>query len=320
LEPLEFSQIQKQQTKFLTELKNSSKSANSLKCYRLDFQCFNDFFNENFKNQKMVFNEHVVENFEFYLEKKYQSINSRRRKLQTLRLFFDFLVKNSFYPENPIKKIASAAKSLLPPRPTLFFEIQKTFALFREVKTESDLEEVIHLRNICIFLLTYEAALNVSVLTDLKKSSLLFGEKEFRIMITPEKRDPYSISLPLVHQNFFKEYLEILEGYNTKLKLKFEHLFFYANSKRIIKGGISPRGIEELFQKKSVELDSHITPKSFRQAGILKWLLEGANETSIKEWMGVAPSYSLVLYKKYIEDQKNDEQNSDPLMYQEIAL
>ena len=60
---------------------------------------------------------------EGFLEKKYSSINSRRRKLQTLRLFFDFLVENEAYPENPIKKIASAPKSLLPPAPTTYPEI-----------------------------------------------------------------------------------------------------------------------------------------------------------------------------------------------------
>ncbi|MBT3585642.1 MAG: hypothetical protein HN509_12120, partial [Halobacteriovoraceae bacterium] len=43
----------------------------------------------------------------------------------------------------------------------------------------------------------------------------------------------------------------------------------------------------------------NLTPKSLRQACIFKWLQQGEKEGTIKEWMGVAPSYSLKLYKEH---------------------
>ena len=43
-----------------------------------------------------------------------------------------------------------------------------------------------------------------------------------------------------------------------------------------------------------------LTPKSLRQACVFKWLQQGINDNQIKEWMGVAPSYSLKLYKEHI--------------------
>ena len=41
----------------------------------------------------------------------------------------------------------------------------------------------------------------------------------------------------------------------------------------------------------------NITPKSLRQACIFKWLSQRKSDSLIKEFMGVAPSYSLKPYK-----------------------
>ncbi|MFI5391555.1 MAG: hypothetical protein ACHQYQ_09350, partial [Bacteriovoracales bacterium] len=44
-----------------------------------------------------------------------------------------------------------------------------------------------------------------------------------------------------------------------------------------------------------------ITPKNLRQSCIFKWLHQEHSEDLIKEWMGVAPSYSLKIYQDLME-------------------
>jgi hypothetical protein len=46
-----------------------------------------------------------------------------------------------------------------------------------------------------------------------------------------------------------------------------------------------------------------MTAKSLRQSCIFKWLNQNINHTTIKEWLGVTPSYSLELY---LEEMKKD--------------
>ena len=56
--------------------------------------------------------------------------------------------------------------------------------------------------------------------------------------------------------------------------------------------------MEDYRKKLSIE----ITPKSLRQAAIINWLHLEVNDSTVKEWMGVAPSYSLKDYKKVKND------------------
>lgn len=318
---LEKNQIFTHQKKFLNLLKDQSKSENSLKSYRLDFECFNQFLDIKFKTSFFYINDFSVSEFDHFLENKYSNINSRRRKLQTLRKFFDYLVINHIYPENPIKKIVSAPKSLLPPEPTPFLDIQRVFDSFNLKKLDanaSDLEKLVFMRNGILLTLVYEAAITVAPLSKINTNQISILPNEIRVLITSTKRDPYSIGISKKYEEYISEYLTLLKRYQVKENIFFDNLFFYANSYKIIKGGLSPRGMEDILKKISTRFDIVMTPKSLRQSGILKWLLEKQPETSIKEWLGVAPSYSLKLYKKYINEAK--EQNTDMLNYMSLGL
>ena len=58
-------------------------------------------------------------------------------------------------------------------------------------------------------------------------------------------------------------------------------------------------GIEIIFKEYSEKLKIELTPRSLRQACIFNWLKD-KNEESIKEWMGVAPSYCLKQFKEHL--------------------
>ena len=124
----QFKQLQEQ---FFINLKNKGRSTNTLKNYKTDLECFNQFL---YKQQNHLnldqFKLEQVEQYGDYLQQRYQSDNSRRRRLQTLRVFFDFLVEEDVFNNNPVRKVPTSPKFLDKPRPTSFVDIKNFMELF----------------------------------------------------------------------------------------------------------------------------------------------------------------------------------------------
>jgi integrase/recombinase XerC len=306
--------LSKQQA-FLEHYRSLGKSENSLKCYRLDFNCINDFLKELKiqQTQSLNFDQHLTKNFEQFLFKKYPNINSVRRKLQTIRLFFDYLVSSNLIHQNPIKQIQSSPKVLYPPTLHTLDEInQVQLYLIYKIKHSASSKEVIqNYRNYILFIIIYHAGLSVSQLADLKIDDFLelnnLDNDEFRVLITNNKRqDPYTVPLPAYFKKTFSEYFKLLQEEMKKDNFFFDQVFFNSNAYKIISGGISARGLEDIFHKLSEALKLNITPKSLRQTAALHWLSRGESIATVKEWLGVAPSYNISLYLLVVE-QKADE-------------
>lgn len=301
---MEFSLIDKQQ-EFLKGLERQGKSFNTVKNYKADLQCFNTFLIEKQQHLKVTaFSTTQVQEYSRYLDKKYNSPNSVRRRVQALRLFFDYLLGQDLFPDNPLKKMAVSPKVLDNPEPTPFKEVRKTYELLKKRFNESEgLTQLVHARNVVIFHLIYGAGLKVSDLAKLSFNSILKDKQGFRVLVEHPKRDPYSIPLPEVFNQDFIIYKNLLNENLKRMDLEIDELLFNANPYRILSGGLSPRGTELFFEELRRELKSDMTAKSLRQSCIFKWLNLAVNHATIKEWLGVTPSYSLELY---LEELKKD--------------
>ena len=296
------------QFEFLEKLKVDGKSRNTLKNYKTDLDCFNHYLTSKQGSLDFAdFGPTKVMEYGAFLEAKYSSNNSKRRRIQALRIFFDFLMQKGLFSENPVRKLKASPKVLDVPRPTPQKDIQTLWAYLNDTsKCKNQLEKLIFKRNQVIVLLIYGAGLKVSDLAYLKKDHIHPGT-ETRVMIVPTKRDPYSVPLPHIFQKVFDEYLEMIKEITEKSGPHFDHILFNANPYRILSGGLSPRGLEIVFEELRRKLDITLTPKSLRQACIFKWLKQKIEDGPIKEWMGVAPSYSLKLYKKHLNEFLYDE-------------
>ncbi|MEX1100080.1 MAG: site-specific integrase, partial [Bacteriovoracaceae bacterium] len=118
----------KEQQRFLKELELKGKSFNTLKNYRTDLNIFNQFLAS--KNRPLFLKEisaEQVKDYSRFLEQKYNSPNSIRRRIQALRIFFDWLMEKGLYGDNPIKKALVSPKVVDPPRPLPF---KVAYALF----------------------------------------------------------------------------------------------------------------------------------------------------------------------------------------------
>lgn len=287
---------------FIDHLEKMGRSLNTLKNYRTDLECFNYYLKS--KKESLDISDFTitqVEQYGGYLEEKYKSDNSRRRRVQALRIFFDFLVEKQLFDSNPVRKLPTSPKFLDIPRPTPFIDVKTLWVyLLEEEQNPNPINQLIAKRNQIAFLLIYGAGLKVSDLANIKKDHIFLGE-ESRVLVQHPKRDPYTILLPEIFPFIFKEYIELLEVQKEKSNIEFDHLLFNANPYKILSGGLSPRGLEIIFEELRKKLILTLTPKSLRQACIFKWLHQGHGESLIKEWMGVAPSYTLKLYKEHLD-------------------
>ena len=294
---MEINLLEKQQ-EFLKLLQTQGKSFNTVKNYKADLQCFNVFLLDKQQHLKIrEFTTQQVQEYSYYLDNKYDSPNSVRRRVQALRLFFDFLMAQNLFPDNPLKKMAVSPKVLDNPEPTPFPEVLKTYQILKKrIQNTDGLAQIVNARNLVIFHLIYGAGLKVSDMAKLHFTSILKDQKGFRILVEHPKRDPYSVPLPASFTADFLFYKTHYQQLLKKEELEIKELLFNANPYKILAGGLSPRGTELFFEDLRKDVKSDMTAKSLRQSCIFKWLNQNINHTTIKEWLGVAPSYSLDLY------------------------
>jgi site-specific recombinase XerD len=299
---------------FYANLRNQGKSQNTLKNYKTDLDCFNYYLNSEYASTEVRnFDQALVSNYGLYLEKKYSSDNSRRRRVQALRIFFDFLLNKGLVSSNPVRKLPTSPKFLDIPRPTPFIDVKTLWTfLVEESHSQDKIQELLSKRNQILFLLIFGAGLKVSDLSDLSMSDVTISTNGDapRVLIHHPKRDAYTVELPKIFEKVYADYLIILEEMKNKSQISFDNLLFYANPYRIISGSLSARGIEIIFEDYRNKLMITLTPKSLRQACIFKWIQQQKNVTLIKEWLGLAPSYD---FKLYLEHAANFLYNEDIL-------
>lgn len=296
---------------FLNTLQGKGRSHNTIKNYRTDLLCFNRYLEEEKKGIALqLFELSHVQSYGGYLEKKYKADNSKRRRVQTLRVFFDFLVEKGHYPTNPVRAILPSPKFLDIPRPTPFIDIKTLWThLLDEERSNNPMIRLISRRNQMIVLLIFGGGLKVSDLAHLKKEHIFTDNKNPRVMITQTDREPYTVPLPELFSAVFDKYLPDLEKMKTQSKLTFDEILFHANPYQIISGGLSPRGLEIIFEEFRKKLMINLTPRSLRQACVFKWLQQKKKESLIKEWLGLAPSYSLKPFKDHLMDYLYNEES-----------
>ena len=89
-----------EQQEFLRKLELTGKSFNTIKNYRTDLNCFNKFFTQKGRDLKITQLTTIqVKEYCAHLEQIYNSPNSIRRRVQALRIFYDFLLEKGLNPE-----------------------------------------------------------------------------------------------------------------------------------------------------------------------------------------------------------------------------
>jgi site-specific recombinase XerD len=294
---------------FLSDFGKKGRSTNTLKNYKTDLDCFNGYLlttqgHDNIQD----FSLPQVKLYGDYLQTRYKSDNSRRRRVQTLRIFFDYLVARHLFSSNPVRSLPTSPKFLDKPRPTSLIDIKTLWqCLLEESFQDNPIARVIARRNQVLVLFIYGAGLKVSDLQNLTQDQIIISDDKStnqapRVLIHHPKRDPYTVPLPAAFTSVYLDYLRELKSVKEQSDVDFNEVLFNANAFKILSGGLSARGIEMVLEHYRKKLIIEVTPKSLRQSCIFEWLQADHNDTTIKDWTGVAPSYSLALYKAHINE------------------
>ena len=293
-----------QQTYFLTGLTNQGKSPNTVKNYRTDLNIFNQFLVQKGSDLNLTeITATQLHEYQRFLEQKYNSPNSIRRRVQALRIFFDYLISQHLAQENPIKNMIVSPKVVDKPNPIFFPQIIELKAyLDAQIEIGNEHNQLLATRNLLLFYLIYGGGLKVSDIEKIKLAHINQKSDKYRVMIAHEKKDPYTITMPVQFGALFEVYSDQLERGKQRDQIEFSQLLFNANPFRILKGGLSSRGIEVIFKDLSKAMSFQITARNLRQSCIFKWIGNGVPLSRIKEWMGVQPQYSLKPFEDLIQE------------------
>ncbi|MFZ8932722.1 MAG: site-specific integrase, partial [Bacteriovoracaceae bacterium] len=162
-----FPNLPKTQQEFLDKLKIQGKSVNTVKNYKTDLDCFNYFWKDQKGSLDLTgFGIPQVQDYGAFLDQKYNSDNSKRRRVQALRIFFDFLVEKGHFNENPVRSLLTSPKVVDIPRPVPYIDLKTLWSyMVRELKSSSDMDHALAYRNAMLFLLIYGSGLKVSHLS-----------------------------------------------------------------------------------------------------------------------------------------------------------
>ena len=174
------------------------------------------------------------------------------------------------------------------PRPLTLSELATTWEYFlAETQTPQDtqLNKLLAHRNSVVFQLILFGGLKVSHLANLVQKDLSL-KKGIRVLISPLKRDPFTINLPDFIERNLREYLRLLQEYQDDNFFHFDNLFFNANPYRILSGGLSERGIEIVFKEYSKKTGLEITPKRLRESTLFFGTMRKFQRQRLKNiWM-----------------------------------
>lgn len=304
VEPLDFPGLRRG---FLGGL--GGKRPNTLRSYGADLDRFAAFLAAGGRTlDRDALSAEGLADYARFLGEGGWSDNSTRRLLSTLRAFLDHLVGLGVVPENPLRGLRPPPKFLPGPRPPPPADVRGLWrGLCGDAEGADGLARLTALRNRTIFLLVYGAGLRTSDLAGLREDRLLLAGGEPRVLLAPPGRDPHSVPLPGAFRGAHGEYRALLRPMKRRAALAFDHVLFNANPFRILSGGMSPRGVEMVFQGLGARHGTPMTPRSLRQACVFKWLAAGHPDGLVREWLGVAPSHSLAPYREALRLHRHDE-------------
>lgn len=291
---VEFVKFQKS---FIEKIKAQGKSRNTIGNYKTDFRTFGEFTKrKNIRPHIFNFSMIYAKEYLYYLDSEYPSANSRRRKVQSMRIFYDFLLERKKVEKNPFKMLPTAPKVLNIPEPNTIKEMNKLWAEFNsEEKNSNPRISITAKRNRCVFLLIVGCNLRPSEIANLSKADIIISGSVGRVMIKSVDNEPYTIPIPSDFIGYFKKYIK---DFTNTVQNSGNKLFFGTNGKAILNQKLLERGVQKIFQRYSKKLKIKCTPKMLRQSCILRWINSDMPEATIKTYMGVEPVYDISNYKQ----------------------
>ncbi len=278
---------------FLGHLEGTQKAAHTIKSYRLDLASFENFLRRAKGDTALLKMEdvtsHDLELFHSAMKAEGLRVNTRRRKLMTLRKFFSYLAKRN--------KITIDLGRILP-APQKVERVPETVSHTKLLEAIRLLpsDTLLLARNRAILWTLAETGCLVSEVGKLRITDFILGsikpgdqvECHLRILAGKTPR-----SIP-IHPDLYRDIQTLWRTYGDAG----EGLLFSGFNKGGALGSpISSRGVELLVRAHADRLGfPRLVPRTFRHSAVVEWNRRGMSEAEIQERLGLRSRYAFKTY------------------------
>jgi integrase/recombinase XerD len=273
---------------FLEFIKSDKKlSKNTLESYQRDILQYQEYLEEKKKNYKEVNNENVLGYLDYLkgLDKKASTIS---RHLASIRLFYQYLLKNKIVKEDPTKgiqspKIEKKAPSVLSSQEVSLLLEQPNGEGLKSIRDKAMLE------------VAYATGMRVTEIISLNVSDI---DIESSLVTCKNENKQRIIPLGKLSLSALKEYMTIARPNMIKDDNE-TALFVNVNGKRLTRQGFW-KIIK--FYKEQAHITKDITPHVLRHSFATHLLQNGADLKSIQTMLGHSDISSTQVYMQFQDD------------------
>lgn len=280
--------MEKNIEKFLEFIKIDKKlSKNTFESYQRDILQYKEYINENNINYSQISNEDIEKYLEYLkdLNKKSSTIS---RHLASLRLFYQYLLKNKIIQEDPTRgiqapKIEKKAPSIL---------TSQEVSLLLEQPNGQDLKSI---RDKAMLEIAYATGMRVTEIISLNIDDV---DLEGLSVICKNENKQRIIPLGKMSIKALQEYINtsrpaLIKDENEK------SLFVNVNGKRLTRQGFW-KIIK--YYKEQAHISKEITPHVLRHSFATHLLQNGADLKSIQTMLGHSDISSTQVYMQFQDD------------------
>lgn len=263
---------------FIVELKYvKNYSINTMESYRTDLEKFQEYMgNVDLKN---VTNSDIQRYIKKLSDLKEKSL---ARKLSSLRMFYDFMVKKNYISMSPMDGVEG---------PKIGKYLPDVLSI-EEVDRLLDFEPIDNFtfRNRCILELLYSTGLRISELVSLKLENIILDESLVKVMGKGSKER--IVPLNDVTTEYLEKYIkdvrpQMMKGFAT------DYLFLNNHGK-----GLTRQAVFKMIKKRAedIGLKKSISPHTLRHTFATHLLQNGADIRFIQELLGHAELGTTEIY------------------------
>ena len=263
---------------FLVELKYvKNYSENTIMSYQSDLSKFQEFLNR--ENLEKVDNEDIRAYIKNLSELKEKTL---ARKLSTLRMFYDFLVKKNYIALSPMDGVEGPKIGKYLPDVLTVSEVDKLL--------EIEPKDSFTFRNRCILEVLYSTGLRISELVGLKLENIILEESLVKVMGKGSKER--LVPLNDVTTEYLEKYIKEIRP--TMMKGVATDMVFLNNHGK----GITRQAVFKIIKKRAedIGLKKSISPHTLRHSFATHLLQNGADIRFIQELLGHAELGTTEIY------------------------
>lgn len=256
---------------FAKSLSVAILSKNTIKAYQKDLKEFIKFCQDNGKDSLDLISRNFIRYYLKSLVEEKKKNSTIARKLSSLRVFFDFCVKNLYIPKNPLKGIAAPKKEKKLPK---ILSQDDILTVIEKLNGDEIFNKT---KKLALIELLYGCGLRISEAASLNIGDIDFNEKIIRVKGKGGKIRIVPLGEAAEHalRNLLCEENKKLSDYN-------EPVFTGTRKKRL-----NPRALYELVRESLNLIESEKkNPHMLRHSFATHMMDNGADLLAVKELLG----------------------------------